>query len=404
MKLLGPSDKIHTIQDAKRIVNGSVVVTAKGVDGVCTEVNLPSHAWSLILTEPPCEFTFIQPTPRIVIESWPFAINELSFEKSKTEILFSPNPSKAQACMSAKNLREIYSLINSCKQFKKYLSKRSLIDELTSDANEWSISIASVFSVITRSKKRLENATSFPARLSALYGALPENSSKVSILPLSEHNDISIAGAEKNLAKIIELVSLSSGIDYRHFYIAGDCASLNIVDALIKSLELRDCAIEETNYVSSLLKGVSKMHQVPGGLHIGMHMCDAIFRAFYGGLIQPCQVALGWKRIRKDPLTNYQGSSDLTLLILHELQRLRMKAWAESLNKPDKKVLLKQEWSDAMNEDLYLDLQDLDLKNYSEDLLVLCLATDFLLFCQSLEVSNDPVTRFFASYISMAGK
>eukprot|EP00816_Leptocylindrus_hargravesii_P012787 CAMPEP_0196825686 /NCGR_PEP_ID=MMETSP1362-20130617/93202_1 /TAXON_ID=163516 /ORGANISM="Leptocylindrus danicus, Strain CCMP1856" /LENGTH=505 /DNA_ID=CAMNT_0042206163 /DNA_START=1336 /DNA_END=2850 /DNA_ORIENTATION=+ len=221
MKLLGPSDKIHTIQDAKRIVNGSVVVTAKGVDGVCTEVNLPSHAWSLILTEPPCEFTFIQPTPRIVIESWPFAINELSFEKSKTEILFSPNPSKAQACMSAKNLREIYSLINSCKQFKKYLSKRSLIDELTSDANEWSISIASVFSVITRSKKRLENATSFPARLSALYGALSENSSKVSILPLSEHDDISIAGAEKNLAKIIELVSLSSGIDYRHFYIAG---------------------------------------------------------------------------------------------------------------------------------------------------------------------------------------
>ena len=146
------------------------------------------------------------------------------------------------------------------------------------------------------------------------------------------------------------------------------------------------------------------MFQVPGSLHICMHMCDAIFRAFYGGLVQAGQVALGWKRIQKNPLLNYQASSDLVLLILHELQRLRMKAWAGSLNKPEKTVLLKQEWSDTIHEDVYLNVCNLDLTKYSEDALILCFVTDFLMFCQLLESSNDPVTRFFASYIAISRK
>ena len=404
MKLLDPNKLLHTVQATTRLENGGVIVAAKGSDGMITEVILPATGWNLVLNELPVEFTFDQPTPRIVIQNWPFTMNEQLFEKSKSAILFSANPSKDQTSMTPKNLRNIYSIIEACSQFKTYFSESSLIDELTGDVDEWSVSLASIFAVMKSSKKRLERATSFPIRLLNLYGISPGKSSKVLILPLSEHDDISIAGAEKNFAKIIELVSLLSGIEDRHYYIAGDCASMNIADALIKSLELRDCAIEESNYISLLLKGVSEMFQVPGSLHICMHMCDAIFRAFYGGLVQAGQVALGWKRIRKNPILNYQASSDFVFLILHELQRLRMKAWADSLNKPDKTVLLKKEWSDTIHEDLYLNVCNLDLTKYSEDTLILCLVKDFLMFCQLLESSTDPVTRFFASYISISRK
>lgn len=45
-------------------------------------------------------------------------------------------------------------------------------------------------------------------------------------------------------------------------------------------------------------KALEHMVMIPGDLHgLGFHLLNVIFLLFYGGLMQPIQVALNWKQI-----------------------------------------------------------------------------------------------------------
>ena len=70
-------------------------------------------------------------------------------------------------------------------------------------------------------------------------------------------------------------------------------------------------------------KALNQIIHVPGDLHGGcFHFLSAVYTLFYGSLIQPIQIMLGWKRICGSDVTQcYQQVVGLALMISSELER-----------------------------------------------------------------------------------
>jgi hypothetical protein len=70
-------------------------------------------------------------------------------------------------------------------------------------------------------------------------------------------------------------------------------------------------------------KAMTRVLMIPGDLHGGgFHFLATVYLLYYGGLLQPLQYALGWKRIRGSDVTKtYQQCAALALLALGEIER-----------------------------------------------------------------------------------
>eukprot|EP00957_Ditylum_brightwellii_P211380 15366112-Ditylum_brightwellii.AAC.1 len=75
-----------------------------------------------------------------------------------------------------------------------------------------------------------------------------------------------------------------------------------------------------TNVIRAAMKQVIN---VTGDLHAGcFHFLSSVYSIFYGALMQPVQVLLGWKQIRGTDVTKrYQQAAGLVLMITDELER-----------------------------------------------------------------------------------
>jgi hypothetical protein len=73
----------------------------------------------------------------------------------------------------------------------------------------------------------------------------------------------------------------------------------------------------------TIQKALKQIIHVPGDLYGGcFHFLSAVYSLFYGSLIQPIQILLGWKRIRGSDVTKcYQQAAGLALMASNEVER-----------------------------------------------------------------------------------
>ena len=92
----------------------------------------------------------------------------------------------------------------------------------------------------------------------------------------------------------------------------------NIKDDLLKK------SMSFTNdykHTSIILKALENVVMLPGDLHGCFHILGCVYKLFYGGLIQPIQIALGYKRIDNNKVEKTFGQcSILVHRILHECE------------------------------------------------------------------------------------
>jgi len=72
--------------------------------------------------------------------------------------------------------------------------------------------------------------------------------------------------------------------------------------------------MENYEQVREIRQAMDHVAVFPGDLHLGgFHFLQSIYNIFYGGLLQPMQAALGWKRIRYADVSQcYKVANNLT--------------------------------------------------------------------------------------------
>ena len=106
--------------------------------------------------------------------------------------------------------------------------------------------------------------------------------------------------------------------DERHLILFGD--GLSQVRAKTFDDLVRDSSTHygpQQKMKGMLKKAMSRVIHVTGDLHGGnFHFLSAVYSMFYGCLLQPIQIMLGWKRIRGSDVTKcYQLAAMLALTV-----------------------------------------------------------------------------------------
>ena len=86
---------------------------------------------------------------------------------------------------------------------------------------------------------------------------------------------------------------------------------------------------------AKLKKVMSQVVHITGDLHGGnFHFLSAVYSLFYGSLIQPIQLMLGWKRIRGSDVTKcYQQAAGLALMIADAIEKHLFGTYCVETNK-----------------------------------------------------------------------
>ena len=83
--------------------------------------------------------------------------------------------------------------------------------------------------------------------------------------------------------------------------------------------------------VNDLLGAHSRIDMQKGLFHQLMHQCAVIYIKFYGGFMQPMQVALAKKRVKGDPVkSNFQDHDKHQMELYHAARRFRFAMFIES--------------------------------------------------------------------------
>jgi hypothetical protein len=116
---------------------------------------------------------------------------------------------------------------------------------------------------------------------------------------------------------------LAADFEERLIYVFGDCKSNDNYLNFVRQMQTRKLSHDQTQAQAEVfLKAMSRVIEGPGDWHAGQAILQSMFTLFYGGLLQPIQVALGWKRIGDQVKDCYYGASRLLLFVLTEVERL----------------------------------------------------------------------------------
>jgi hypothetical protein len=214
---------------------------------------------------------------------------------------------------------------------------------------------------------------------------------KVQVLPMSRNRETTIEGAAQVLAEMLVdagvLVDpedggsmLPPGGSEKVLHLYGDQLSVErLHQVLEKAVEksVGSGANASGRAARSLLSAMRSVRVLPGDLHVNMQMLDALYRAFYGGLLQPAQATVRWNRLGRDPTKTYQTGLDLANLVGVELQRLAVRTWEQSVALGEMEELgAGQELAEAL------------LKSYHE-------------FLEKRRKGTDAVSKFAVQYLDV---
>jgi hypothetical protein len=142
---------------------------------------------------------------------------------------------------------------------------------------------------------------------------------------------------------------LANDIAKRHLIMFGDGLSCE------RFRNCRDRLIEKqgsftTHYedVTVLLTALENVYMLPGDLHGGrFHTLGPVYSLFYGGFLQPIQIALGYKRINNKKVEKtFQQASVFVLRVLYEAERAMYDAFLFELER-DKLPAILEHVTDA---------------------------------------------------------
>ena len=192
----------------------------------------------------------------------------------------------------------------------------------------------------------------FQTKATAIWrGDVPQCS--MIIPPISPEDETTNKGAGKVILSLLALygilekttqtseegnpkgLQLAEGYDKRYLVIVGD--GLSQVRARTFSNLMQECSnsFGDKHEKSIMIqKALNQIIHVPGDLHGGcFHFLSAVYTLFYGSLIQPIQIMLGWKRIRGSDVTKcYQQAAGLALMISNELERHLLLAYLKEIH------------------------------------------------------------------------
>jgi hypothetical protein len=122
----------------------------------------------------------------------------------------------------------------------------------------------------------------------------------------------------------VKSLKLAEGYESRYLMVVGDGLSQIRARTFTELIQEVSNSYGPQHQASTVInKALNQIIHVPGDLHGGcFHFLAAVYSLFYGSLIQPIQILLGWKRIRGTDVTKcYQQAAGLALMIANELDR-----------------------------------------------------------------------------------
>ena len=127
-------------------------------------------------------------------------------------------------------------------------------------------------------------------------------------------------GVEGNIRKL----ELAPGYNKRWMMLVGDGLTQVRIRTFIDMIETSCYNFGESQRAVEMIKhAMGQVIHVTGDLHGGLfHFLSAIYSLYYGTLIQPIQIMLGWKRISGTDVSKcYQQAAGLVLMICDEFER-----------------------------------------------------------------------------------
>ena len=85
-------------------------------------------------------------------------------------------------------------------------------------------------------------------------------------------------------------------------------------------------------WASAVLAAMERLVVLHGALHMEMHAVHGLYRLTYGEFIQPVQLMLRWKRIRRNTIICHRQATSLMTFIYWELSRSLVLTFAKSLD------------------------------------------------------------------------
>jgi hypothetical protein len=192
--------------------------------------------------------------------------------------------------------------------------------------------------VVNGSSSLYSMASSFQRKATELWRGLP-NIASLLIPPVSPEDETTNIGAAKVVLSLLVLCGILQVIiegDKKRFKLHTNYKErrLMIVGDGLSQIRVRTFAdlMAETSYskfdddhenCNVIQKALKQTINITGDLHGGcFHFLQAVFHLFFGSIIQPIQVLLGWKRIRGSDVTKcYQQAASLAILIADEIDR-----------------------------------------------------------------------------------
>jgi hypothetical protein len=207
-------------------------------------------------------------------------------------------------------------------------------------------------------KGRLYNlAYSFQQRaVLSIRGDRPK--AKLLVLPVAKDDETTKKGIGATMLKLWHCSGLLSKVSEEEFGYAWKAASLEDKRYIIKigdglSYErmrnYSDLIEDDTKsyiryhaQVEELRKAMDRTMIGSGDLHIrGFHALGPVYATHHPGLIQPIQIALGWKRIEHSKVEKcYEQAAFLVLLILNECERQLYDAFLFQMDLEERATLL----------------------------------------------------------------
>lgn len=248
----------------------------------------------------------------------------------------------------------------------------------------------------------------------------PQSTREVNLMvpPMCQHRETTREGAAMVMQHILHdcglidvdaetgKLSLGEHAAARKVYLYGDALTNDNFAHFPIWLDAKTCDPKHEARALTLQEALTSVQEMPGDLHVAMHMLATIYKWFYGGLLQPVQFVLGWKNIKKDVVTSYQNSRKLCLILLGELWRLAFLNWIVSMCTDDEPIQFTVDKNDFSGTCQYISTDGTILLEHMHALppsvRVLTLSRAFLKYVDSLRTSDDEVCRFTLAFMDLA--
>ena len=250
-------------------------------------------------------------------------------------------PFQSKVATSAMRQLKMYSGFKGCKESKKYGSQSFYSQAFTFQQREtftWRGEVKKASVIIPPLSMQDETSNLGAAKVILTMLRLSGLLVKDKIAPAPRLNTPTDQGSKEEA----EVINTMEGLD-----IAPDWEERNLILFRDGLSQVRARAFEELiqklNHLfgvqhdmkAKLKKVMSRVVHITGDLHGGnFHFLSAVYSLFYGSLIQPIQLMLGWKRIRGSDVTKcYQQAAGLALMIADALEKHLFGTYCVETNK-----------------------------------------------------------------------